>query len=212
MKKSVSFLLLLACFTILLSNCKKKKDDPSPTAPTKICTNNAGTKNSYLPNTTGTFWKYKGGLSYTSTVGCDTTMNGITYTGMTSSKSTAVSYFRKSGGDYSNFSPNGKIYKMTYLKDAAEGTTWINNYPNLVYYYDYQYRMKIDSTNLTKFVNGSPYTNVIKVSQEIYIDVEDGFGYQLYETDYYYYAYGIGLILSDLESYGQVYLDSYSIK
>lgn len=207
MKKINSLTILVIVLGLTLIQCKKK-NDPEP-APAE-CTNTSGTKKSFMPNTTGTKWVYKGASSYTTTVGCDTTINGKLHTKFMNSKSTVCDYFNKTGSTYT-FKSN-RLGNLIAFKDQPIGTTWTNNYPNLFYYYDYQYVMTVDDADLTMVVDGVSYSNVKKIKQDIFIDAENGFGYELYETDYYYYAYGVGLILSELEFTGDIYLDSYVIK
>ena len=214
MKKIIFSTVLALLVGIIFTQCKKKKGDPDPgiKAPTPLaCTNLTGVRDSYLPNTTGTQWVYKGGQNYTSTVSCDTIVGTAIYTKMYNSKSTVPGLFRKDGTTYVSIGST-LLNNFIVLKDEAVNTTWTNNYPNLIGNYDYKYELTIEARDLTKVVNGVTFTNVIKVKQEIFIDLKDGDGFDSEEIDYYYYAKGVGFIYGEFATVADVYLESYSIK
>jgi hypothetical protein len=225
MKKLKLILVLLPVLFVL--SCSKKNDPQPSNSTTNNNTNNNnnnntnntcslynnGSVNSYFPTTCGSYWTYAGALSYTSTVYGDTVVGGIHYCNIRNSTSaTKRDFVRIDGTDYSSgsFTPS-LISNQLFLKDAPQGTTWDDNYPNLIYGYDYRYARTIESVGGTKVVNGVTFSNVIEVKLEIYIDMNDGWGEDLYETDYYYYSKGVGFIQCDLES-GTTYLASYQIK
>ncbi len=220
-KQSLLGFILVSSIMLSVVSCKKK-DDPTPAPSNNTNTNtnlgsgvsyNEGSVDSYTPTKRGSTWTYAGALNYTVTMGDDTIVNGIHYANIKNTRSpSGKGFMRIDGTDYytGSFTPS-LIKNMLNLKDAPEETTWNNDYPNLANGYDYRYTMTIDSVGLTTVVNSVVFSNVIKVKQEIYIDLKDGDGYDVWETDYYWYAKGIGFIKCDLESNGVTYLSSYNL-
>lgn len=136
--------------------------------------------------------------------------NGITYNG----------FYRKSGTDYFQYFDNGATSnsfadlngELTLLKQAnAVGAKWTSNLVTNGSAYKVRVDSKITEKNVTATVAGTSFSNVIKVSNEYYIELP-GAGFKLAYTDNCWYAKGIGLIYNNLKDVSNRYNYTQSIK
>ena len=120
-----------------------------------------------------------------------------------------VGYFRKSGGDYYQFTEMGRYLgvdsnaqwmEFIFLKDnQPANTTWKSNQFNLTQsglVFTLRFSFKILQKDVSVTVNGVPYANTIVVEEKyeqfaggVWNDLTTGVGY--YKN---YYAKGVGLI------------------
>jgi hypothetical protein len=206
-------LLSLFALTLLFSqSCKI--DAP------EIETNGTGPSaqsDSYLPLTTGTFWKYNNVLSGmapdTVTIkvtGETTTVNGRLYHNITSTSkahgSTAGLYYY--GNHIAVLRANTVVAGLTldfqFLNDTtAVGHTWtsrptdnglINGVPGRL-------TGKVIEKGVSKIIGGHTFTDVINTQIDLEYDLL-GTGFQSYGTYHFFVAKGIGLIEIDSEAFG----------
>ncbi len=169
MKKAIFALCTMAIFTV---SCKK--DDPAPPVDpgaTKFMTLTAGASWNYetidnLLSSTSTFTR-------TST-NRDSTINGKSYHVFTNSNGNS-DYYAISGNDYLNYAsltaPLDPV-EFLYLKDnVAVGGNWSQSVPVSVPGLPFPLTATVTNTVLEKggslVVNGTTYTNVIKVKTDI---------------------------------------------
>lgn len=198
-------LILLWCLIIgtLVSCNNDGKDDPTPEAALD-----------YLPVTAGSTWNYGGPQPYSVTALSTTKeINGKTFREMENKQGNTVtkSFFSKQGGEYTGigFVSGTGTMEVTFLKEnVAVGTSWEQTF--VINGVNSTYKSKLVATGLTKTVSGKEYKDVAQVQMESRFEVMgieiDG------PTANYFFAKGVGLILSDLGSQHQYPLLNYTIK
>jgi hypothetical protein len=222
--------LLVVIVTSLLTSCQKEISEeivPAP-PPTTDTTNTPGgdtTSNLpckeclYMPLCDKSWFTYvdsvSGAPEKESTTNFnlvkDTSIQGLKYN-VYKDAAGNQSYYHCSGGVVKAFSiapvttPTGTIMVTTIITplkyEEAVGGTWKDEIevksppPALSTFNTYNYTMI--SKNGTLVVKSKTYTDVIKVKQET-VSVYDGIEMSTI-TQYYYYAKGVGLIKSEMES------------
>ncbi|GAA4309293.1 hypothetical protein [Nibribacter koreensis] len=195
--------LLVWCLLVgTLASCGKD-DDPTPLA-----------ELDYAPVTKGSTWSYIGARTYTQTsLGSTKNMNGKTYHEFENKEgsNTTLHYLHKEAGVYTTNGQDPRMgnVEMTFLKEKeAVGATWeqdlaVNGSTS-------KYKFTLVGKNLTKTVEGKEYKEVIHIR----LDVSILFMGQTIPASSanYFYAKGVGLILSDFGSMGKISLKSYTIK
>ncbi|RDC62349.1 hypothetical protein [Adhaeribacter pallidiroseus] len=210
-------LYLIWCLVVgTLVSCDKKDDsDPAPAV-----------AQDYLPTTAGSIWTYGGSSPYTlRSTGVTKTTNNKIYYEMETQQGTSVSksYVLKENGSYTGIGmvPGMGTLEMTILKDNVPvGQTWEQTTTTSGVGTKFTYT--VVEKNVTKAVEGKTYNNVIhvKLTYGYNLDDEDfGLGEDFDLGDlgmnieaHYYFAKGVGLILSDMGPYGQVPLVSCTVK
>ncbi len=211
-------LYLIWCLVIgtLVSCDVKENSDPTPAA-----------EQDYLPTSVGTTWTYGGTMPYTATItGATKNINGKVYSEAETKQGSSVSksYLLKENKAYTAIGMvqgMGSLAMVILKEDAAVGDSWeqttITNGVNT------KLTFTIAEKNISKTVGGKSFDDVIHVNLKYgySFDGEDfglgedfdlgtELGFNL--TADYYFAKGVGLILSDLGSYGQMPLVSYNVK
>ncbi len=210
-------LYFIWCLVIgALVSCDKKAD--SDTTP--------AVEQDYQPTTAGSVWTYGGTTPYTLTAtGVTKTMNGKLYYEMETKQGTSVSksYVLKENGNYTGIGmvPGMGPLEMTVLKDNVPvGHSW--EQATTTSGIDTKLTYTIVEKNVTKAVEGKTYNDVIHVKLTYgysFEGVDFGLGEDFDLGDlglnleaHYYFAKGVGLILSDAGTYGQLPLVSYNVK
>lgn len=170
-----------------------------------------GTNGDYFPTTANSYWVYLDSqlndTIRTVCTGLTQNFNSNTYNLFVDAVGDS-SYYRKSNGTYYQY---GRLYDSTapveyiFLKDnAAAGSTWdspiINfNLSNggVTANINLKYHFTVAATNTTTTVNGTPFSNVIKMQVDVMAIIPPSTSYQTYQTSYYYYAKGVGLVDQD---------------
>ncbi|GHA80897.1 hypothetical protein [Pontibacter akesuensis] len=203
-------LLLLWCLLLgAIVSCGDKDEDPEP-IPTE-----ATAALDYLPATKGSTWTYGGArpYSYTAT-GATKDFDGKTYKELqtTSGTEKTKSYLLKEKGVYTTigFMPGSRNIKIAILKEETPvGKPWEQTYTfNAV---ETKMTFTIEEKDITKTVEGKTFKDVIHVklvSTYSYLDMD----FNNTHTSHYYFAKGVGLILSDLQEVGQIPLLTYDVK
>ncbi|MBB6612693.1 hypothetical protein H7F15_16745 [Pontibacter sp. Tf4] len=199
-------LILLWCLVVgALASCTKE-DDTTP---------NLEAAEDYFPTTAGSNWTYGGAIQYTARVTGNTKeINGKTYfeyetqQGSTSNKS----YLLKENGNYSavGFMPNTGQMEIFILKEESiAGKPWVQEFTiNGVLT---TLTMSVEQKGITKTVGDKTFDDVVNVKAiYTYSYMGQDLGTEIVAN--YYYAKGVGLILSDFGAQGQVKLLSYEIK
>ena len=211
-------LYLIWCLVMgALVSCDKKDDS----APTPVV------EKDYLPTAVGNTWTYGGTMPYTATItGATKNINGKVYLEAETKQGSSVSksYLLKENKVYTTIGMvqgMGNLALIMLKEDAAVGETW--EHTTMTNGIDTKLTFTIAEKNISKTVGGKTFDNVIHVNLKYSysFDGEDfglgedfdfGDDLDLNLTADYYYAKGVGLILSDLGAYGQIPLVSYSLK
>jgi hypothetical protein len=177
MLKSIKVSFVFICVIVsLLSSCKKKSSDPTPSTSGSSPVLSATQANSYFPLTTNSTWSYKGAsFSYTVTVtGSTKVINGITCYQIKeladTSNTPTYSYVYQTGNKYYEISYNelnvgGTPFTLKMIDlDLAVGSNWVS-YDTSNQYTLVSYTGQVTGTGLTRTVNGITYNNVISVQQ-----------------------------------------------
>jgi hypothetical protein len=203
----------------LVSCDQKENSDPKPAV-----------AQDYLPTSAGSVWTYGGTAPYTLTAtGVTKTMNGKIYYEMETKQGTSVSksYALKENGSYTAIGmvPDMGTLEMTILKDNVPvGQSW--EQATTTSGIDTKLTYTIVEKNVTKAVEGKTYNDVIHVKLTYtyslgsidfgleedlseYFDLED---LDLNVDAHYYFAKGVGLILTDMGAHGQMPLLTYKLK
>ncbi|WP_018478779.1 hypothetical protein [Pontibacter roseus] len=199
--------LLLWCFMLgAIVSCGDKEDDPEPDATFSL---------DYLPTTKGNTWNYGGIRPYSFTAtGGTKDFDGQTYHELETKagNETAKSYLHKDKGVYTTigFVPNSGSVKIVVLKEeSAIGKPWEQT--NTINGVQTKMSSTIEAKGITKTVEGKTYKDVIHVKMVTTYSFM-GIDFDQKITSHYFFAKGVGLILSDIEDYGQVPLLSYTVK
>jgi hypothetical protein len=194
--------LLLGTFV----SCGDKDDDPQPASTAE---------QDYIPTTKGSNWTYGGVRPYSYRVtGGTKVIDGLTYVELetTAGSETAKSYLIKDKGVYTTigFVPNSGDIKIAILKEETPvGKPWEQK--NVINGVETKMTFTIVEKDVTKTVEGKTYKNVINVKM-VTTYTFMGVDFDTAITTNYYFAKGVGLILTDVESYGQIPLLSYTVK
>jgi hypothetical protein len=218
-------LVLLWCLLVgTIASCSKKDDEEPQPATTA--------SNDYFPTTAKSSWEYGGDDPYKGSVsGATKVIDGKTYFELETTRGTDVqkSYLRKENGAYWALGMmNSESIEMVVLKDNVPvGNSWEYRIPfdqmeleglteedkqALEIFEGLETKIKytIAEKDITKTVEGKSYNKVIHVKYDASVTF---FGQDMpLATSHYYFAKGIGLILSDLGEYGQYPLLKYDIK
>lgn len=186
-------LLMIWCLVIgALVSCSKDEADPAP-API--------VEQDYMPVTAKSTWTYGGTNPYTSTVtGATKVINGKTYHEMETNEdgTTRKSYLLKDKGVYTakGFISQFESLELVVLKEAAAvGESWEQT--STINGADTKLKFTMVEKDISKTVEGKTYKNVIHVKMETSLSFM-GAGFITISTSNFYYAKGVGLILSDL--------------
>jgi hypothetical protein len=213
--------LLLGTFV----SCSKKEDNEEP-QPAPDATND------YFPTTAKSSWEY-GGTSprKVAATGATKVINGKTFQELETTVDGEVqkSYARKENGEYWALGMfKSESVEMIFLKENAPvGESWEHKMPfssietegfsaedlegfELFEGFETKAKFTIAAKDLTKTVEGKTYKNVISVKYDLSVSF---MGQAMpFFTSHYYFAKGVGLILSDLDTYGQSPLVTYEVK
>ena len=207
-----------AAFVLVFSACQKDPDENTP--------DGGNATDDYQPTTVGSTWTYNSTTSgtYTETVvDKDTTINGENYKAFDNSAN-GRRYISKNGNVYKLY---GRVQELeqnlnlTYLKDAAAGTTWqedvvltVQSFPIPV-----TFKYTIASRDADKVVNNVTYNNVIAVDIALSANSPLVGGNLNIATGRQFHAKGVGTISSSfaLDALGtevndSTYLVSHEIK
>lgn len=218
-------LVLLWCLLVgtIVSCSKKDEEDPQPAT---------STSNDYFPTTANSSWEYGGDDPYKGSVtGATKVINGKTYFELETARDSDIqkSYLRKENGAYWALGMmNAETIEMVVLKDNVPvGNSWEYKIPfdemelegfteedkeALEIFAGLETKIKytIAEKDITKTVAGKTFNNVIHVKYDASVSFS-GQDMPL-ATTHYYFAKGVGLILSDLGEFGQYPLLKYAIK
>jgi hypothetical protein len=199
--------LLIWCLVLgTFISCGDKEDEGEPAS---------AAQQDYLPTTKGSTWNYGGITPYTLTVtGATKVVNGKTYYEMETKQGSDVrkSYVVKDKGVYTaiGFVPNSGEIELSILKEETPvGKPWEQT--NVINGVETKMACTIVEKDVTKTVEGKTYKNVINV-QMVTTFLFKGQDLGTAITTNYYYAKGVGLILSDFGAQGQVPLLTYDVK
>jgi hypothetical protein len=200
-------LLMIWCLVVgTLVSCSKDAADPAP-APT--------VEQDYMPTTAKSTWTYGGSSPYILTVtGATKVINGKTFYEMETKDgaTTRKSYLLKDNGVYTGIGlvPISGSLEITILKDKAPvGESW--EQISTINGVDTKIKLVIVEKDLSKTVEGKTYKNVIHVKMETTMSFM-GEEIDLGLTSHFYFAKGVGLILSDLGDQAQAPLLTYDVK
>lgn len=199
-------LILMWCLLVgTLASCTKE-DDTTP---------DLEAAEDYFPTTAGSNWTYGGATQYTARVTGNTKdINGKTYREFETQQGSQVnkSYLLKENGTYSaiGFMPNtGEVEIFILKEENVTGKPWVQTFTmNGVLT---TLTMSIEQKGISKTVEGKTFNDVINV-KAIYNYSYMGQDLGMEIVAHYYYAKGVGLILTDFGNQGQVKLLSYEIK
>jgi hypothetical protein len=200
--------LLIWCLVLgTLVSCHKE-DDPEP-EPVSAAAQD------YIPTTAKSTWSYGGTSPYTLTAtGVTKVINGKTYHEMENKQGSTInkSYLLKENGVYTavGLLPNTETLEIAILKENAPvGQSW--EYTATQEGVDTKMKLSIVEKDISKTVEGKTYKNVIQVKME-YSYSFMGIDMGVVATSHYFFAKGVGLILSDLGDQGQAPLLTYDVK
>jgi len=185
-------LSVLSAFVLVMAACQKEHSDD---------TTNNGSTTDYQPTTAGSTWQYsstsQGNYTETAT-GTDTTISGQQFSAIDNSVS-GRRYVNKNNGTYTSYGRFPQLdttLQLTYLKDAAAGTSWeddkiytINSFPVPI-----KVTYTIASRDNDKTVNNITYKNVIAVNTTISANIPLTGEVNVAQAQQFY-AKGVGLIL-----------------
>lgn len=212
------FFVALAAFVLSFTACQKDNDDDN---------GGGNAETDYQPVTAGSTWQYNSTTgSYTETAtGTDTTIEGEKYYAIDNSENERR-YVSKSGIVYKTYGFVEELQQslqLTYLKDAAVGTTW--DEPETVTYGSFTipvvFKYTITSRDSDKIVNNKTYEDVIAVDVAVSANHLLLGGNRTVATGQQFYAKGVGSILStfnfaveelDIEVSDSTYLVTSDIK
>ncbi|MBC5773035.1 hypothetical protein H8S95_03080 [Pontibacter sp. KCTC 32443] len=199
-------LLMIWCLVLgMLTSCSKDEEGATP-----------NTAEDYWPTTAGSTWNYGGMSPYTARVTGNTKdFEGKTYREFETQQGNTInkSYLLKDkDGVYKaiGFMPNTGEVEITFLKpESAVGKPWVQSFTmNGVLT---TITMSIEQKDITKTVENKIYDNVVNV-KAVYTYSYMGQDLGIEFVVNYYFAKGIGLILTDLGEEGSIPLLSYDIK
>lgn len=199
----LKFIMIWCLLVGTLMSCGKE-GDPEP---------EAGDLD-YFPATAGSNWTYGGVSPYSVRAkGTTTVIDGKTYHVLETTSGSGVqeSYLLKENGTYigRGMDPRMSGVELVFLKEgAAVGEYWIQQH--VINGMNAAMKTMVMEKDITKEVGGKTYEHVIKTRLEMTYTYQ-GMEIGTFITDYYW-AKGIGLVLSDFGPQGQVPLMSYEIR
>ena len=145
----------------------------------------------YYPLAVGNTWTYKtnAGQSYTSTV---TDKDGDTFTVQTTLVDKS-SHIKRAGDEYHSDGIEPGKWQVTFKENLKKGETWQSSYK--VNGIDTTLTYVVKEVGMTKDVNGKTYTDVILLEADAKMSMNGNPLPMKYVTQYYY-ARGVGLILT----------------
>lgn len=198
--------LMMWCLVLgIMVSCGDKEDDASPKT----------AELDYLPTTQGSTWSYGGSSPYSLTAtGKTKVIDGKTYSEMETKQGneTRKSYVLKEKGVYTaiGMDPSLGDIALTFLKEETPvGKPWFQT--NTINGVQTKMTFTIIEKGITKTVQGNTFKDVIHVqmnSTYTFMGMEMDLGIP---TDYYW-AKGVGLILTDMGQMGNFPLMTYNIK
>jgi len=202
--KRINLLFLLCLLVGTLVSCEKEKKSELKPA-----------EQDYLPTTAGSTWNYGGSSPYSVTAtGATKVINSKTYHEIETiqGSTSRISYVVKENGVYTAIGmvSGFENLEVTILKeDTPVGGSWeeITNMNGA----DVKMLLSIVEKDVSKTVEGKTYNKVINVEMVQSFSIM-GIDLGLEVTSHYYFAKGVGLILSELGTGEQVSLLSYNIK
>jgi hypothetical protein len=201
----LKFLLMWCLMLGILVSCGDKDDDASPST----------AELDYQPSTKGSTWSYGGSSPYTLTATGNTkVIEGKTFAEFETKQGneTRKSYLLKEKGVYTaiGMDPTAGDIALTFLKEETPaGKPWYQT--NVINGVETKLTFTIIAKGITKTVEGKNYKDVIHVQATTavtFMGMEIDMGVA---TDYFW-AKGVGLILSDAGQYGNFPLMTYTIK
>ncbi|EJF10959.1 hypothetical protein [Pontibacter sp. BAB1700] len=201
------FVMMWCLLLGILVSCGDKEDDASPAAAVEL---------DYLPDTKGSTWNYGGTNPYSLTATGNTkVVDGKTYSEFETKQGneTRKSYLLKEKGVYTGIGMDPSLsndISLTFLKEETPvGKAWYQT--NTINGFETKMTFTIIAKDITKTVEGKTYKEVIHVQAKtsvIFMDMEIDSGV----NTNYYWAKGVGLILTDAGQHGNIPLMTYSIK
>ena len=161
----------------------------------------------YYPLAVGNTWTYevKGGQSYTSTV---TSQDGDTFTTHTTLVN-ATSHIKHAGGVYLSDSPEAGKTIIIFKDSLKVGDSWQNSYK--VNGIDTNLTYVVKEVDATKSVKGQTFGDVMIIEGDAKMSM-NGTPVPMKYVTTYYYAKGVGLVLTTSSSGDEHALVSYTVK
>ena len=165
------------------------------------------TSTSYYPLAVGNTWTYKtnAGQSYTTKV---TEQNGDTFTVHTTLVD-ASTKIKQAGNDYVSDSPEAGKTMVSFKDNLKVGDTWQNSYK--VNGIDSTLTYVVKEIGITKEVNGKTFKDVIFIEADSKMSM-NGNALPMKYAAQYYYAKGVGLILTTSSMGDEHALTEYEVK
>lgn len=218
-------LLLLWCLLLgtFVSCTKKDTEAPQPVSPAN---------NDYFPATANSSWDYAGSSPYRiAATGGTQGFGGKTFQEFEITEKGVMrkGYVRKENGVYYSIGMiNTQAVETVFLKENAPvGDSWEYSVPfttaipaglseeekeAFALFEEIETKIKytITAKDIEKTVEGKTYKNVISLKYDVNVDF---FGQNMAVVSAnYFFAKGVGLILSDLGTLGQIPLKTYVVK
>ena len=161
----------------------------------------------YYPLAVGNTWTYqvKGGQAYTSKV---TEQNGDTFTVHTTMVN-ASSKIKRVGDEYVSDSPEAGKTMISFKENLKVGDTWQNSYK--VNGIDSTLTYVVKEIGGTKEVGGKTFKDVVFIEADSKMSMNGNALPMKYVTQYYY-AKGVGLILTTSSMGDEHALTEYEVK
>jgi hypothetical protein len=161
----------------------------------------------YYPLAVGNTWTYKtnAGQSYTTKV---TEQNGDTFTVHTTLVNAATK-IKRAGGEYQSDSPEAGKTMISFQENLKVGDAWQNSYK--VNGIDSTLTYVVKEIGATKAVNGKTFKDVIFIEADSKMSMNGNAIPMKYVTQYYY-ARGVGLILTTSSMGDEHALTEYEVK
>ena len=161
----------------------------------------------HYPLAVGNTWTYqvKGGQSYTSTV---TGMDGDMFVVHTTLVNKS-SHIKRSGGVYLSDSPEPGKAMISFKENLKKGDTWQSSYK--VNGVDTVLTYMVKELGLTKEVHGKTFKDVIFIEADAKMSMNGNALPMKYLTQYYY-AKGVGLILTTSSAGDEHALVEYTVR
>jgi len=161
----------------------------------------------YYPLAVGNTWTYKmkDGKTFTNTV---TGADGATFA-MSNSLTPAATHVRKEGNDYLTDSMEAGKWLVMLKEGLKKGDTWqveftANGFNSILIY-------TVKEVGISKDVEGKPFSDVVFIEADSKLNMNGNVISMNFLTQYYY-AKGIGLILTTSSRGDAMPLTSYVVK
>ncbi|MBV6397402.1 MAG: hypothetical protein HFACDABA_03016 [Anaerolineales bacterium] len=161
----------------------------------------------HYPLAVGNTWTYqiKGGRSYTSAV---TGQDGDAFI-VSTTLVNAVSRVKKIGDEYHSDSPETGRTMIGFKENLKVGDTWVNSYK--VNGIDTTLTYRVKESGISKDVNGATFKDVILIEADSAMSMNGNAIPMKYVTQYFY-AKGVGLILTTSSAGDEHALTEYEVK